>query len=42
VHGVIADTASGEWTFGGSILTFAFPMAPEQTEREQTESEAGE
>jgi hypothetical protein len=26
VHGVIADSAGGAWTFGGSILTFAFPM----------------
>jgi hypothetical protein len=26
VHGVIADTAGGAWSFGGSILTFAFPM----------------
>ena len=26
MHGVIADTAGGAWTFGGSILTFAFPM----------------
>jgi hypothetical protein len=26
VHGVMADTAGGAWTFGGSILTFAFPM----------------
>jgi hypothetical protein len=25
VH-VIADSAGGAWTFGGSILTFAFPM----------------
>jgi len=23
---VLADTAGGAWTFGGSILTFAFPM----------------
>jgi hypothetical protein len=23
---VIADTAGGAWTFGGSILTFLFPM----------------
>ena len=23
---VIADPAGGAWTFGGSILTFAFPM----------------
>jgi hypothetical protein len=23
---VIADSAGGAWTFGGSILTFAFPM----------------
>ena len=22
----MADTAGGAWTFGGSILTFAFPM----------------
>jgi hypothetical protein len=26
VHKVLADTAGGAWTFGGSILTFAFPM----------------
>ena len=26
MHGVLADTAGGAWTFGGSILTFAFPM----------------
>ncbi len=26
MHGVMADTAGGAWTFGGSILTFAFPM----------------
>jgi hypothetical protein len=26
VHGVIADSAGGAWSFGGSILTFAFPM----------------
>jgi hypothetical protein len=26
VHGVLADSAGGAWTFGGSILTFAFPM----------------
>jgi hypothetical protein len=26
VHGAIADSAGGAWTFGGSILTFAFPM----------------
>jgi hypothetical protein len=26
VQGVIADTAGGAWTFGGSILTFTFPM----------------
>jgi hypothetical protein len=26
VHGLIADSAGGAWTFGGSILTFAFPM----------------
>jgi hypothetical protein len=26
VLGVIADSAGGAWTFGGSILTFAFPM----------------
>jgi hypothetical protein len=26
VHNVIADSAGGAWTFGGSILTFAFPM----------------
>ena len=23
---MLADTAGGAWTFGGSILTFAFPM----------------
>ena len=23
---MIADSAGGAWTFGGSILTFAFPM----------------
>jgi hypothetical protein len=26
VHGLIADGAGGAWTFGSSILTFAFPM----------------
>jgi hypothetical protein len=26
VHGPIADSAGGAWSFGGSILTFAFPM----------------
>jgi len=26
VHLVIADPAGSAWTFGGSILTFAFPM----------------
>jgi hypothetical protein len=26
VNTVIADSAGGAWTFGGSILTFAFPM----------------
>jgi hypothetical protein len=26
VHSVIADSAGGAWSFGGSILTFAFPM----------------
>ncbi len=26
MHRVIADSAGGAWTFGGSILTFAFPM----------------
>jgi hypothetical protein len=26
VHRVIADSAGGAWSFGGSILTFAFPM----------------
>ena len=26
MHSVLADTAGGAWTFGGSILTFAFPM----------------
>ncbi len=26
MQGVIADSAGGAWTFGGSILTFAFPM----------------
>jgi hypothetical protein len=26
VHSVIADSAGGAWSFGGSILTFVFPM----------------
>jgi hypothetical protein len=26
VHSVIADAAGSAWSFGGSILTFAFPM----------------
>jgi hypothetical protein len=26
VNTVIADSAGSAWTFGGSILTFAFPM----------------
>jgi hypothetical protein len=26
VHGVIANPAGSAWSFGGSILTFAFPM----------------
>jgi hypothetical protein len=26
VNGVIAESAGGAWSFGGSILTFAFPM----------------
>ena len=26
MHGLMADGAGGAWTFGGSILTFAFPM----------------
>jgi hypothetical protein len=26
VHGLVADGPGGAWTFGGSILTFAFPM----------------
>jgi hypothetical protein len=26
MHIVIADSAGGAWSFGGSILTFAFPM----------------
>ena len=26
MHGLIADSAGGAWTFGGSILSFAFPM----------------
>jgi len=26
VNTVIADPAGGAWTFGGSILSFAFPM----------------
>ena len=26
MHGLMADSAGGAWTFGGSILTFAFPM----------------
>jgi hypothetical protein len=26
VHSAIADPAGGAWTFGASILSFAFPM----------------
>ncbi len=26
MHGVIANPAGSAWSFGGSILTFAFPM----------------
>jgi len=26
VRGLIAESAGGAWSFGGSILTFAFPM----------------
>ena len=26
MHDVIADPAGSAWSFGGSILTFAFPM----------------
>ena len=26
MHVLIADSAGGAWNFGGSILTFAFPM----------------
>jgi hypothetical protein len=26
VSGVVADSAGGAWTFGASILSFAFPM----------------
>jgi hypothetical protein len=26
VHGLIADSDTSAWSFGGSILTFAFPM----------------
>jgi len=26
VHGLIASSPSGDWTYGGAILTFAFPM----------------
>ena len=26
MHGFLADSAGGDWSFGGSILTFAFPM----------------
>ena len=26
MHSVLADPAGRAWTFGGSILTFAFPM----------------
>jgi hypothetical protein len=28
VHGVIAVSAGGAWTFGWSMLTSAFPAAP--------------
>jgi hypothetical protein len=26
MHGLMADSAGGAWTFGGSILSFLFPM----------------
>lgn len=26
MHGIVADSAGGAWTFGASILSFAFPM----------------
>jgi hypothetical protein len=26
VNGLIAESAGGAWSYGGSILTFAFPM----------------
>jgi hypothetical protein len=26
VHGLMASGPGGDWSFGGSILTFAFPM----------------
>jgi hypothetical protein len=26
VHGFVAEGPGGDWSFGGSILTFAFPM----------------
>jgi hypothetical protein len=26
VHGLIASSPSGDWTYGAAILTFAFPM----------------
>ena len=26
MHSVIADSVGGAWSFGGSILTFVFPM----------------
>ena len=26
MRGLIAESAGGAWSFGGSILTFAFPM----------------
>jgi hypothetical protein len=27
VHGLIASSPSGDWTYGAAILTFAFPVA---------------
>ena len=26
MHGLIASSPSGDWTYGAAILTFAFPM----------------
>ena len=26
MHGLIASSPSGDWSYGGAILTFAFPM----------------